>query len=157
MTSMLQPYIPGLVQSLVAEFVTSGRPTIPAGRRDEVVRMLQSVVCSQTAVNEYSGLLGEAFGDAIPPDPLAALPVEAIVRDGLGVLTDDQLGQLALSVADVDALGVRIVAEEEAMSDGLGPWWHTAYDDIVIPAEYREAAERGVAEFRRLERATRPE
>jgi hypothetical protein len=156
MTSMLQPYVPGLVESIVAEFVASGRPTIPAGRRDDVVRMLQSVVCSQNAVNEYSGLLGDAFGDAIPPDPLAALPVEAIIRDGLGVFTDDQLALFALSIVDVDELGVRIVAEEMAMTDRLGPWWQVAYVDIVTPPEYDAAAERAIAEYHRIERATRP-
>lgn len=156
MTQLLQPYIPGLVQVMVVEFLASGRPAIPAGRRDEVVRMLQSVVCSQNAVNEYSGLLGDEFGDEIPPDPIGGLPYDAIIRDGLAMLSDDQLAHLALSIVDVDDLGERIFAQEIAAPERLGPWWHAAYQDIVIPAEYLAAGERAVAEFCRLERETRP-
>lgn len=156
MTQLLQPYIPGLVKDMVAGFLASGRPAIPAGRRDEVLRMLQSVVCSQNAVNEYSGLLGDEFGDDIPPDPIGGLPYEAIIRDGLAVLSDDELARVALSITDVDALGERIFAQEIAAPERLGPWWHAAYQDIVIPAEYLAAGERAVAEFRRLERKTRP-
>ena len=157
MMSMLHAYVPGLVESVMAEFVASGRATIPAGRRDEVVRMLQSVVCGRIAVDEYSELLGAALpADAVPPEAPTEFSVETIFRDGLGVLTDDQLARLALNIVTLDELCDRIVAEEVAMSDRLGPWWQVAYEDIVIPPEYDAAAERAIAEFHRVERATRP-
>lgn len=152
---MLQPYIPGLVEALVADFKATGRPVVPAGRRDELVRTLLSVAIGTATVDEYAGLLAGAFGaGSVPPAAPDDLPLEAVLREGPGVLSDDQLARLALDPTAVRELSDRVTA---AMAyEWLGQCWTDAIEDIVIPPEYRDAADRGVEEFRRIERETRP-
>lgn len=152
---MLQPYIPGLVEALVADFKATGRPVVPAGRRAEVVRTLTSVAIGPATVDEYSGLLTGAFGtDLVPPAAPDDLPLEAVLWEGPGVLSDDHLAKLALNSTAIRELSDRVTV---AMADGcLGQCWTDAVEDIVIPPEYWQAADRGVEEFRRVERETRP-
>lgn len=152
---MLQPYIPGLVEALVADFTATGRPAVPAGRRDELVRTLLSVANGAATVDEYAGLLAGAFGvGVVPPAAPDDLPLQEVLREGPGVLSDDQLARVALNPAAVRELSERVTA---AMAyEWLGQCWTDALNDIVIPPEHHEAADRGIAEFRRLERETRP-
>ncbi|MBY0398058.1 MAG: hypothetical protein K2X91_16545 [Thermoleophilia bacterium] len=133
---MLQPYIPGLVEALVAEYAASGQPTLPAGRRGEVVRMLMSVVApGPLPVDEYCELLTAAVGnDFVPPAGPADLPMEGIFREGVAVLSDDQLARLALNEAAVRELTLRVL--EVATSDRLGLCWNDAIMDVVIPPDY---------------------
>jgi hypothetical protein len=133
---MLQPYIPGLVEALVAEYAASGEPALPAGRRGEVIRMLMSVVADgHLPVDEYCDLLTAAVGNGfVPPAAPADLPTEAIFREGLAALSDDQLARLALNPAALRELNLRVL--EVSTSDRLGLCWTDATVDIVIPPDY---------------------
>ncbi len=152
---MLLPYIPGLVEALVAAFAAFGRPVVPAGRRDELIRTLLSVANSAATVDEYAGLLAGAFGAGlVPPAAPDDLPLEAVLREGPGVLSDDQLARLALDPAAVRRLSDWVTAA--SADEWLGQCWTDAIGDIIIPPEYHEAADRAIEEVRRLERETRP-
>ncbi len=154
---ILQPFVHDLVAALVREFAAAGKPVTPAGRRDELVGAMMSVATGPVTVDEYSGLLAAAFGPGlVPPEVPDDLPLDAVLREGPGVLSDDLLARLALSRPAISDLYRRV---EGALQHGsAGECWVQAQllPDDAIPREYHEAGDRAVEEFRRIERATRP-
>ncbi len=154
---ILQPSVSSLLAALVSEFRATGKPFVPAGRRDELVKVLLSAAIGSATVGEYSAMLAAAFGtDPVPPEAPDDLPRDAILQDGPGVLSDDQLARLALSPPAFLDLSRRV---EDALASGTaGECWVRAelLPDEAIPPEYHAAAERAVAEALRVERLTRP-
>ncbi len=129
----------------------------PTDRR-AVETLLASALIGPVACAEYlSALAAASGGRAVAPGaPVSEFPVEAILRDGLGGLSDEQLARLGRSESAVRDLN-RLV--DEALANGTaGRYWQEAelLPDESIPGEYHAAAEHAVGQVRRLERETRP-
>lgn len=125
--------------------------------RQAVEPLLASALIGPAACDEYLGALAAAFGSRVaPPGALVTeFPVEAILRDGLGGLSDEQLARLGRSESAVRDLNRRV---DEALASGTaGSYWLEAelLPDESIPREYRAAAERAVEGVRRLDREAR--
>lgn len=136
----------------------SGHGGVTPVNRRELEPLLASALIGPAACDEYLTALAAAFeGEALrPAASLSDFPVETILRDGLGVLSDDQLVRLARSESTVRELN-RLV--DEALAGGTaGRYWADAelLPDESIPSEYHAAAEHAVEQVRRLDRETRP-
>ncbi len=142
----------------------AGRPDATDGGPEPVDRqaiepLLASALIGPVACDEYLAALAAAFGGgAAPPGALVSeFPVEAVLRDGLGRLSDEQLARLGRSESAIRELN-RLV--DEALANGTaGRYWQEAelLPDESIPREYHAAAEHAVEEVRRLGRKTRPD
>ncbi len=147
-----------IVRDLVATLADAGKPVLPADRRAEVVHTLMSALIGPAAGDEYCLALEDEFarsGVGQPPDAsLAGLPVEILLRDGLGALSDDQLACLAVSPAAIRALNKRV---EQAMQAGtVGDLWWEVCDSVAnqLPPTYlgADAIHRTADFIRELER-----
>ena len=89
-----------LARLLSAAFEGSGRPTMPAGRRVQVISLLTGLIADKRRLESYASTPGfesqPREADA-PPDP-------AIVAEGFSALPDDELAALALSPRALVAL-----------------------------------------------------
>lgn len=142
----------------------AGRPDAGAGDPEPVDRrvmepLLASALLGPVARDEYlTAIAAAAGGQTVPPGaPVSEFPVEAILRDGLGGLSDEQLARLGRSESAVRDLN-RLV--DVALANGTaGRYWQEAelLPDESIPDEFHAAADHAVGEARRLERETRPD
>lgn len=126
--------------------------------RQAIEPLLASALIGPVACDEYLAALAAAFGGRdVPPGALVTeFPVEAVLLDGLGGLSDEQLARLGRSEAAVRELN-RMV--DEALANGTaGLYWQKAelLPHESIPSEYHIAAERAVADVRLLDRETQP-
>ncbi len=147
----------GLILALIAAFVAAGKPVLPANLREKVVHTLMSALIGPVACAEYLAALADALRKAgvTPPEvPLTELPVETLLRDGLGVLSDDQLARLAVSPAAIRALNKRV--EQAMLAGAVGQVWWEVCDSVAdrLPPTYLGAdAIRRTADFiREVER-----
>lgn len=143
---------------LLTRGADGGRNLASLTDRRAVETLLASALIGPVACDEYLTALAAASGGrAVPPGaPVSEFPVEAILRDGLGGLSDEQLARLGRSESAVRDLN-RLV--DEALANGTaGRYWQEAelLADESIPGEYHAAAEHAVGEVRRLERETHP-
>jgi hypothetical protein len=130
----------------------------PAGGIDRrsLEPLLASALLGPVARDEYlAALAGATRPDAKPGVNASDLPLDRVVREGLGVLPDALLFAVARSDAAVRELN-RLV--DLALADGTaGKYWEQAelLPDESIPGDYHAAAESAVREVKRLDRDTR--
>lgn len=142
----------------------AGRPDAGASDPEPVDRrvmepLLASALLGPVARDEYlTAIAAASGGQTVPPGaPVSEFPVEAILRDGLGGLSDELLARLGRSESAVRDLN-RLV--DEALANGTaGRYWQEAelLPDESIPGEYHAAGDHAVERVRRLERETRPD
>lgn len=126
--------------------------------RAELEPLLASALIGPVAIREYLGALAAATGGRATPseNPPREIPLPSVLRDGLAVLTDEQLFRLARSPESLTELNRAVGSALERGE--AGAFWTDAEQlpDEIIPREYHLAAERAVSEFRRVEKKTRP-
>lgn len=125
--------------------------------RADLESLVATALVAPGAFDQFLAALGEALPAVPGPDAvLDDFPAEAILSDGLGVLSDEQLSRLARSPGALTILH-RLV--DDALGRGAaGAYWVDAelLPDEVIPKELHDAAERGVATFRSHYRKAKP-
>lgn len=148
-----------LIETMVSEFVTTGKVVLPPGRREEVVALLTRLMVNGGLCDAYCRAVTgvrKQFGVDLAMDKLAGdgdIPELQIARHGFSGLTDEQLADYTTDPDAINAIFWRF--DDDDLFPELGHWFWLATDS-EMPPEYREAADRAVAAFRRLERETRP-
>lgn len=145
---------PNRLKRCVAALVSGG--TAPNDRA-ELEGLVATALVAPVAFDEYLGAFGAAQVAApVPEAALGEFPIEAILGDGLGVLSDEQLARLARSPGALTELH-RLV-DDALGREAAGVYWLDAelLPDEVIPKELHDAAERGVATFQSHYRKTKP-
>ncbi len=145
---------PNRLKRCVAALVSDGAASID---RLELEGLVATALVAPVAFEEYLGALGGAEAAVrVPEASLGEFPTAAILSDGLGVLSDEQLSRLARSPGALTALH-RLV-DDALGREAAGVYWLDAelLPDEVIPKELHDAADRGVAAFQRHNRKTRP-
>lgn len=124
-----------LGEDLITRWVGSGGPpTIPEGRRDEVVATLTRCMVSDSVLAAYVGSLEagwDAHGDREPMTGYPAGDMPDLHRDGFAPLSDAALADVAVCPSAVRAAWEDLTTPPSRVEDfrEAGDWLHKALDD----------------------------
>ncbi len=141
-----------LAGALAAEFVQSGRPTVPPGRRERIVALLTGLMADRRRLDDYTESLAIEY-ERREVDPAAVDRLgldgrdERIAARGFSDLPDERLAALALSPAALEALYEYLEAPETLSGDWLMDAMTAAHGDRP---ELRELDEHAKATIARL-------
>lgn len=136
-TSAKRLELASLAEHLVRGFVDSGKrqPVIPPGRRDELIFALARMMVDGETLDKYVEQLRRARTThgihlALLERPSGELPDEEIARGGFGVLTDEQIAEIAIDPPALRTLAAYLWGELDPESDEPAPergdWWWEA-------------------------------
>lgn len=116
-----------LVTDVVAAFLAKGAPTLPEGKRDEVLATLTGLLAGPRLGGYLAALRDEAQkqGGVLGEQGSVEWPWEAILAHGLGVLSDPLLALLAVS--DATLLTLREALADEQDEGNLAPCWCASF------------------------------
>lgn len=126
-----------MADQLVRAFVDSGKsqPVLPPGRREALVSALGRMMADGETLDAYVEELRRArtahgIHIELLERPSGELPDEAVARGGFGVLTDEQLAEIAIDPPALRTLAAYLWGELDADSDlpepERGDWWWEA-------------------------------
>jgi hypothetical protein len=126
-----------LADELVRAFVVSGKskPVLPTGRREELVSALTQMMVDGETLDAFVGELERARTAhgvhlALFKQLTSDLPDEVIARGGFGVLSDEQLADIAIDPSALHALSDYLWCELDPDSElpepEWGDWWWKA-------------------------------
>ena len=126
-----------LLDELFAAFRATGKPVLPEGRREEVVRLLTRVVTEPDVYDAYTAALRagrERLGPEGKRELLTAsgpeVPWERIRAEGFAGLSDDVLADLATSPE-----ALQVLDESQFGGEGeIGKWF---FDAVLQTPERR--------------------
>jgi len=141
-----------LAGALAAEFVQSGRPSVPSGRRERIIPLLTGLMADRRRLDNYTESLAiEYERREVGPAAVDRLGLdgrdERIAAHGFSDLPDEQLAALALSPDALEALYEYLEAPETLSGDWLMDAMMAAHGDRP---ELRELDEHAKATIARL-------
>ncbi len=116
-----------LIETIVSEFVTSGKLVLPPGRRDEVVALLTRLAVNDEFRDAYCRVVTatrERLGMDVATSAAADsgdIPELEIARHGFGGLTDPQVADYAVSPSAIEAIADRLYDDD--LLGHLGHWF----------------------------------
>lgn len=121
-----RPVLTDLDDLLISDHETAGRPVLPAGSRERMIRELERIVVDRDRLVAHVQSLQQRLGGALPSRGLLPEDVEEdALRDGLGALDDGALAALALSPGALCALRSGLFG----MDDVPEVWWEVIEGD----------------------------
>ncbi len=139
-----------LAGALAAEFVQSGRPSVPSGQRERIVALLTGLMADRRRLDDYTESLAIEF-ERREVDPAAVDRLglderdERIAAHGFSELPDELLAALALSPGALEALYEYLEAPETLSGDWLMDAMMAAHGDRPELQELDRHARRTIA------------
>jgi hypothetical protein len=99
------PTLTDLDDLLISDHETAGRPVLPEGSRERVIRELERIVVDRERLAAHVRAIRQRLGGTLPHrEVLPEEAEEAVLRSGLGALDDGALAGLAINPGALYAL-----------------------------------------------------
>lgn len=125
-----QPWVPGLLYEMAAEFERTRVAKIPEGRRAEVVQVVCLSAIFPRMREAYFLLLDSLLLTLDVPSPAASLDRNQLVPAGFKSLPDEVLAAVALDKKSVSRLA-EFIGGVDLLNPRVAPDWADALDGLT--------------------------